>query len=65
MTSGSDIEGYEISEYLGLVSGQTALTGKVFVEFSGNSEMDAKESKELTKKFDAEFLLQHKHYTTI
>lgn len=50
MTSGSDIEGYEISEYLGLVSGQTALTGKFFQEFSGNSEMDAKESKELTKK---------------
>ncbi len=50
MTSGSDIEGYEISEYLGLISGQTALTAKFFQEFSGNSEMDEKESKALTKK---------------
>ena len=50
MTTGSDIEGFEITEYLGLVSGQTALTAKFFQEFSGNSEMDAKESKALTKK---------------
>ena len=50
MTTGSDIEGFEITEYLGLVSGQTALTAKFFQEFSGSSEMDAKESKALTKK---------------
>jgi uncharacterized protein YbjQ (UPF0145 family) len=50
LTSGSDIEGYEIKDYLGLVSGQTALTAKFFQEFSGSSEMDAKESKALTKK---------------
>lgn len=50
MTSGSDIQGYDITEYLGLVSGQTALAAKFFQEFSGITEMDAKESKALTKK---------------
>lgn len=50
MTTGSDIEGFDITEYLGLVSGQTALTAKFFQEFSGSTEMDAKESKALTKK---------------
>ena len=50
MTTGSNIEGYEVEEYKGLVSGQTALTAKFFQEFSGNTEMDAKESKVLTKK---------------
>ncbi len=50
MTSGSDIQGYEITEYLGLVSGQTALAAKFFQEFSGITEMDEKESKALTKK---------------
>lgn len=50
MTSGSDIQGYEITDYLGLVSGQTALAAKFFQEFSGITEMDEKESKALTKK---------------
>ena len=50
MTSGSDIQGYDITDYLGLVSGQTALNAKFFQEFSGNTEMDAKESQALTKK---------------
>ncbi len=50
MTSGSDIQGYEITDYLGLVSGQTALATKFFQEFSGITEMDEKESKALTKK---------------
>ena len=50
ITTGSDIEGFDITEYLGLVSGQTALTAKFFQEFSGSTEMDAKESKALTKK---------------
>lgn len=50
MTTGSDVEGYVIEEYKGLVSGQTALNAKFFQEFSGSTEMDAKASKELTKK---------------
>lgn len=50
LTSGTDIQGYEITDYLGLVSGQTALATKFFQEFSGITEMDIKESKALTKK---------------
>ncbi len=50
MTTGSDVEGYVIEEYKGIVSGQTALSAKFFHEFSGSTEMDAKESKVLTKK---------------
>ena len=50
MTSGSDIQGYEITDYLGLVSGQTALSAKFFQEFTGSLEMDAKESKAMTKR---------------
>ncbi len=50
MTSGSDIQGYDITDYLGLVSGQTALNTKFFQEFSGNTEMDEKGSQALTKK---------------
>ncbi len=53
MTSGSGIEGYEIKDYLGLISGQTALNAKFFSEFTNNVEMDEKESKELTKKLSA------------
>ncbi len=51
MTTGSGVEGFEVEEYKGLVSGQTAISAKFVQEFAGNTEMDAKESKAFTKKF--------------
>ena len=50
LTTGSEVEGYEVEEYKGLVSGQTAINAKFFQEFSGTTEMDDKQSKEFTKR---------------
>ncbi len=53
LTSGFNFEGYEITEYLGFVSGQTALGSNFFKGLAaGVTEMSDAESEKLTSKLE-------------
>lgn len=53
LTSGFNFEGYEIKEYLGFVSGQTALGSNFFKGLAaGVTEMSDAESEKLTSKLE-------------
>lgn len=53
LTSGYNFEGYEIKEYLGFVSGQTALGSNFFKGIAaGVTEMSDAESEKLTSKLE-------------
>ncbi|MBP3621024.1 MAG: heavy metal-binding domain-containing protein [Lachnospiraceae bacterium] len=53
LTSGFDFQGYEITEYLGFVSGQTALGSNFFKGLAtGVTEMSDSESEKLTSKLE-------------
>lgn len=53
LTSGSGFEGYEVIEYLGIVSGQTVLGSNIFKGIAaGVTEMSDVESEKLTAKLE-------------
>ncbi|MGN0436481.1 MAG: heavy metal-binding domain-containing protein [Wujia sp.] len=53
MTSGYSFEGYDIVEYLGFISGQTALASNIFKGLAaGVTEMSDSESEKLTGKME-------------
>lgn len=54
MTTGSNFEGYEIVDYLGIVNGQIALNSNFFKELSTNIvEMNTQESTAITNKLES------------
>lgn len=53
LTSGSSFDGYEISEYLGFISGQTVLGSNFFKGLAANvTELSDQESEKMTSKLE-------------